>query len=96
MWVVRTLLDTVRGAVRSAEEGKRLRDHFHSYGDKVELRVVEEDITKEGAFDEAVKGVGAIVHTAPPLSSTIVDPDDMCPCLIGALHDLMCPKHSLS
>jgi len=49
MWVVRTLLEqgyTVRGAVRSAEKGKRLRDHFHSYGDKVELTVVEEDITK--------------------------------------------------
>lgn len=48
MWVVRTLLEqgyTVRGAVRSVEKGKRLREYFHSYGDKVEWVVVE-DIMK--------------------------------------------------
>ena len=48
MWVVRTLLEqgyTVRGAVRSEEKGKRLREYFHPYGDKVEWVVVE-DITK--------------------------------------------------
>jgi len=48
MWVVQTLLEqgyTVRGAVRSAEKGKRLREYFHPYGDKVEWVVVE-DIMK--------------------------------------------------
>ena len=48
MWVVRTLLEqgyTVRGAVRSEEKGKRLREYFHPYGDKVEWMVVE-DIMK--------------------------------------------------
>jgi len=48
MWVVRTLLEqgyTVRGAVRSEEKGKRLREYFRPYGDKVEWVVVE-DITK--------------------------------------------------
>lgn len=48
MWVIKTLLEQgfhVRGAVRSAEKGKRLREYFDSYGDKVEWVVVE-DITK--------------------------------------------------
>jgi nucleoside-diphosphate-sugar epimerase len=48
MWVVRTLLEqgyTVRGAVRSEEKGKRLREYFHPYGDMVEWVVVE-DIMK--------------------------------------------------
>ena len=48
MWVVRILLEqgyTVRGAVRSVEKGKRLREYFHSYGNKVEWVVVG-DITK--------------------------------------------------
>jgi hypothetical protein len=74
------------------EKGKRLREYFHSYGDKVEWVVVE-DITKvhfghlrcmriwyirqDGAFDEAVKDVDAIEHMASPLSSTTGDPDGM-------------------
>ncbi|KAF8959881.1 D-lactaldehyde dehydrogenase [Flammula alnicola] len=78
MWVIRTLLEQgyiVRGAVRSNEKGKRLREYFGSYGDKVEWVVVE-DITKDGAFDEAVKGVGGIEHMASPLNSPTDDPDD--------------------
>ena len=48
MWVVQTLLEqgyTVRGAIRSVEKGKRLREYFHPYGNKVEWVVVE-DIMK--------------------------------------------------
>ncbi|KAF8956235.1 D-lactaldehyde dehydrogenase [Flammula alnicola] len=78
MWVIRTLLEQgyiVRGAVRSNEKGKRLREYFGSYGDKVEWVVVE-DITKDGAFDEAVKGVDGIEHMASPLNSPTDDPDD--------------------
>ncbi|KAJ7744054.1 hypothetical protein DFH07DRAFT_749660 [Mycena maculata] len=68
VWVVRSLLEagfSVRGAVRSIEKYGHLRDIFASYGDRFELVVVP-DITKEGAFDEAVKGVDAIEHTASP------------------------------
>ncbi|KIM41313.1 hypothetical protein M413DRAFT_410925 [Hebeloma cylindrosporum] len=78
MWVVRTLLEkgfTVRGAVRSAEKGKRLREYFQPYGDKVEWVVVE-DITKDGAYDEAVKDVDAIEHMASPVTPPTGDPDD--------------------
>ncbi|KAH6904335.1 D-lactaldehyde dehydrogenase [Coprinopsis sp. MPI-PUGE-AT-0042] len=69
MHVAQALLSkgySVRGAVRTAEKGKHLKEVFASYGDKFELVVVP-DITKEGAFDEAVKGVDAIAHTASPV-----------------------------
>ncbi|KAI6107410.1 hypothetical protein EV401DRAFT_2003366, partial [Pisolithus croceorrhizus] len=69
MWTIRDLLEhgySVRGTVRSAQKGEYIRKYFADYGEKLELVVVE-DITKEGAFDEAVKGVDAIAHTASPV-----------------------------
>jgi len=75
VWLVRILLEqgySVRGTVRSKEKGAFLEDKFKSYGDKFELVVVE-DITKEGAFDEAVKGVDAIQHTASPVHFWNID-----------------------
>ncbi|KAF8879126.1 hypothetical protein BD779DRAFT_1803440 [Infundibulicybe gibba] len=54
MWVVRELLE------------KGYREAFIAYGDKLEMVVVE-DITKEGAFDEAIQGVSAVEHIASPL-----------------------------
>jgi len=42
-----------------------LVDKFAHYGDRFELVVVE-DVTKDGAFDEAVKDVDAIAYTASP------------------------------
>ncbi|KAG1876139.1 hypothetical protein C8R48DRAFT_669334 [Suillus tomentosus] len=79
VWVVRTLLKkgySVRGTVRSEEKAVHLRQLFSSYGDKHEVVVVE-DITKEGAFDEAVKGVDAIEHTASPFHMNAYDPDEL-------------------
>ncbi|KAF8883620.1 D-lactaldehyde dehydrogenase [Gymnopilus junonius] len=78
MWVIRTLLEqgyTVRAVVRSLEKGKHLMEYFSSYGDKVELFVVE-DLIKDGSFDEAVKGVDAIEHLASPATFEPVEPDD--------------------
>ncbi|KII86215.1 hypothetical protein PLICRDRAFT_114782 [Plicaturopsis crispa FD-325 SS-3] len=78
IWVVRNLLEkgySVRGTVRSAAKGKHLQEIFKEYGDKHEVVVVE-DITKEGAFDEAVKGVDAIEHTASPFHTKGEDPDE--------------------
>ncbi|KAF9232840.1 hypothetical protein BU15DRAFT_67091 [Melanogaster broomeanus] len=71
-WVVQTLL---RGA-RSVAKGEHLKKLFASYGDKFEVVVVE-DIAKDGAFDEAVKGVDAIEHTASPFHLNAVDPDEL-------------------
>ncbi|KAJ7142305.1 NAD-P-binding protein [Mycena epipterygia] len=79
VWVVRTLLEhgfSVRGAVRSADKTTHLRELFASYGDKLEFIVVP-DITQEGAFDEAVKGVDAIEHTASPYHFHADDPAEL-------------------
>ncbi|KAJ7679549.1 D-lactaldehyde dehydrogenase [Mycena polygramma] len=79
VWVVRTLLEngfSVRGAVRFADKGTHLTELFAPYGDKFELVVVP-DITKEGAFDEAVKGVDAIEHTASPFHFQADDPAEL-------------------
>ncbi|GLB36862.1 putative D-lactaldehyde dehydrogenase [Lyophyllum shimeji] len=79
VWVVRKFLEkgyAVRGSVRSTDKGKFLKEMFKSYGDKFELVVVE-DITKEGAFDEAVKGVDAIAHTASPFYLDAASVDEL-------------------
>ncbi|CCL99694.1 uncharacterized protein FIBRA_01715 [Fibroporia radiculosa] len=86
IWIVRTLLEkgySVRGTVRSESKTEHLRNTFASYGDKLEFAVVE-DITKEGAFDDAVKGVDAIEHTASPVYATAGDPEEMIrPAVVG-------------
>ncbi|KAA1471686.1 D-lactaldehyde dehydrogenase [Dentipellis sp. KUC8613] len=78
-WLVKTLLEkgyTVRGTIRSESKGAHLRKIFKAYGDKLELVIVP-DITQEGAFDEAVKGVDVVEHTASPFHAKATDPDDM-------------------
>ncbi|KAF9232841.1 hypothetical protein BU15DRAFT_67092 [Melanogaster broomeanus] len=67
---------SVRGTARSVAKGEHLKKTFASYGDKFEVVVVE-DIAKDGAFDEAVKGVDAIEHTASPFHLNAVDPDEL-------------------
>ncbi|KDR70025.1 hypothetical protein GALMADRAFT_255392 [Galerina marginata CBS 339.88] len=80
MWVTRLLLErgyAVRGTVRTDAKAKFMKDYFTSlgYGDKLEL-VIAEDIVKEGAFDDAVKDVDAIAHTASPFHTNVTDPED--------------------
>lgn len=55
----------VRGVVRNATKHSWLADRFHqNYGpDRFELWGIP-DIAVEGAFDEAIKGVAAVAHTA--------------------------------
>ncbi|KAG5719284.1 putative uncharacterized oxidoreductase [Termitomyces sp. T112] len=79
IWVVRRFLEkgyAVRGTVRSVDKGKYLEEYFKSYGDKFEVVVVQ-DITKEGAFDEAVKGVDAVAHTASPFYLDAASVDEL-------------------
>ncbi|KAK6995949.1 D-lactaldehyde dehydrogenase [Favolaschia claudopus] len=79
VWVVRAFLETgysVRGAVRSADKGVHLSKVFKEYREKFEVVEVP-DITKEGAFDEAVKGVDAIAHTASPYHFKADDPAEL-------------------
>ncbi|PFH46271.1 hypothetical protein AMATHDRAFT_70221 [Amanita thiersii Skay4041] len=79
VWLVQTLLEqgySVRGTVRSESKAAFLLNKFRSYSDKFEVVVVE-DITKDGAFDEAVKGVDAIEHTASPCHLNVDDPKEI-------------------
>ncbi|KAF8483266.1 hypothetical protein F5888DRAFT_1812399 [Russula emetica] len=50
-----------------------LNDKFSHYGDRFELVFVE-DITKDGAFDDAVKGVDTIAHIASPFHYKSTNP----------------------
>ncbi|KAG9310432.1 hypothetical protein JVU11DRAFT_9572 [Chiua virens] len=78
-WVVQNLLErgyAVRGTARSVAKGDFLKNVFASYGDRFEVVVVE-DIALDGAFDEAVKGVDAIEHTASPFHMNAIDPDEL-------------------
>ncbi|KAJ9098876.1 hypothetical protein QFC19_006214 [Naganishia cerealis] len=54
----------VRGTVRSTEKGEYLKNLFTDVGDFE--YVIVEDIADPHAFDEAVKGVDGIAHTASP------------------------------
>ncbi len=78
-WVVKKYLEagySVRGTVRSLPKSAFLNDKFSHYGNRFELVVVE-DITKDGAFDEVVKGVDVIAHTASPFHNNSTYPDGM-------------------
>jgi hypothetical protein len=77
VWTVKKYLQagySVRGTVRSLTRSAFLKEQFAEYGERLELVVVE-DITKDGAFDEAVKGVDAIAHTASPFHYNATEPD---------------------
>ncbi|KAJ3854684.1 D-lactaldehyde dehydrogenase [Lentinula lateritia] len=75
-WVIRMLLEKgykVRGTIRSEGKGVHLKKIFADHGNRFELIIVE-DITKDGAFDEAIEGVDAIAHTASPFQLAADDP----------------------
>ncbi|KAH6916430.1 D-lactaldehyde dehydrogenase [Coprinopsis sp. MPI-PUGE-AT-0042] len=77
LYVVKTLLErgnSVRASVRSESKGRLLQKLFHSHGDRLEIVVVP-DMTVEGAWDEAVKGVQAIEHIATVVDSSNANPD---------------------
>ncbi|KAF3360735.1 hypothetical protein VdG1_04877 [Verticillium dahliae VDG1] len=59
----------VRGTVRDINQASWLvQDTFKSYAESGSFELVAvADLAADGAFDEAVKGVSAIVHVASPL-----------------------------
>lgn len=76
LWIVKTLLErgnSVRAAVRSESKGRNLQQLFNSYADKLEIAIVP-DMTKDGAWDDAIKGVQAVAHTATPADFTNPNP----------------------
>jgi len=77
-WVVKTLLEQgflVRGTVRSETNGDYLRKLFAEYGEKFDYVIVD-DISKDNAFDDAVKEVDAVEHIASPASPNLKEPRD--------------------
>lgn len=63
----------VRGTVRSQEKGEYLSKHVVKDSKNWDFVIVE-DVEKEGAFQEAVKGVDAVLHTASPFHFNVQDP----------------------
>ncbi|THZ50744.1 NAD(P)-binding protein [Aureobasidium pullulans] len=79
----------VRGTVRTEAKGKWVQDYFdEKYGHgKLELVVVP-DMSKKGAFDDAVKGCSGVAHVASNLSFS-KNPNDVIPEVIaGVTHTL--------
>ncbi|KAJ3540763.1 hypothetical protein NMY22_g4161 [Coprinellus aureogranulatus] len=77
-WVLRTLLDrghTARVAVRSDAKAKKVKEVFSEDVSKLEFVVIE-DMSKEGAFDEGVVGVDAVVHVATPFPREGESPEE--------------------
>ncbi|ORY09777.1 hypothetical protein BCR34DRAFT_366207 [Clohesyomyces aquaticus] len=67
---------SVRGTVRKVSSAKSmLEESLKEYAESGAFTVVEvPDITVDGAFDEAVKGVTGIAHMASPVSFFFKDP----------------------
>ncbi|GAA5978589.1 hypothetical protein JCM11641_002780 [Rhodosporidiobolus odoratus] len=87
----------VRGTVRSEAKGKYLDDLFQKDGLNRDHKwewVIVEDVEQEGAFDEAVKGVDAVLHTASPFHFRVNDPhkDLINPAVNGTLSALKAAK----
>ena len=62
----------VRGTVRSESSADKVRKTHAKYGDKLSFAIVE-DVAAPGAFDEAVKGVDGVIHTASPFQMQVED-----------------------
>ncbi|RDW88391.1 hypothetical protein BP6252_00423 [Coleophoma cylindrospora] len=79
----------VRGTSRTLEKGNAVKaalEKKHGAG-KVEIVVVE-DMEKEGAFDEAVKGVSGVVHVASNMSFDC-DPYKVIPGVIAGVNNVL-------
>lgn len=94
-WIIKTLLEQgfdVRGTVRSSSKGDHLVNLFKDYEAKFSYVLVE-DISLDGAFDEAVKGIDAIIHTASPFGGNVQEPEELIkPAVDGTLNALKSAK----
>ena len=73
--IVHSFLDAgyhVRGTVRSQHTADGVRQTFASYGPKLDLVLVP-DVAKPGCFDEVVKGVDGVIHTATAFQLQVED-----------------------
>jgi nucleoside-diphosphate-sugar epimerase len=79
----------VRGTVRSPETAVRVASRYPQFTDQLSFAIVR-DIAAPHAFDEAVKGVAGVIHTASPFVLDITDNarDLLQPALQGTLNIL--------
>ncbi|PSS37994.1 hypothetical protein PHLCEN_2v177 [Hermanssonia centrifuga] len=90
-WLVKRLLEqgySVRGTVRAQSKGIHLLETFKDYTGQLEIVEVE-DIAKPGAFDQVVKGVDAIFHSASPVHLNADDPDEQILPAVGGTKGLL-------
>ncbi|KAF8332666.1 D-lactaldehyde dehydrogenase [Cantharellus anzutake] len=66
----------VIGTVRSKSKGDYLDNLFREYGARFRYVVVE-DIVKPSVFDDHVKGIDAVLHTASPFHFRANDPKEL-------------------
>ncbi|KFY46762.1 hypothetical protein V494_00342 [Pseudogymnoascus sp. VKM F-4513 (FW-928)] len=80
----------VRGTIRDLEKSSWLiEDVFKSYADSGDFElVVVPDLAATGAFDDAIKGVSAIIHTASIVSFS-PDPNDVIPQTISGATSIL-------
>ncbi|KAI9673130.1 MAG: methylglyoxal reductase (NADPH-dependent) gre2 [Caeruleum heppii] len=62
----------VRGTVRGQDSADKVRKIHAQYTDQLTFTIVK-DIASPGAFDEAVKNVDGIIHTASPFQTSVED-----------------------
>lgn len=78
-WVIKELLDegyTVRGTLRSIDKSEQYPPSIKKEAESGRLEFVEvPDMAVEGAFDDAVRDVDAILHVASPVTISVDDPD---------------------
>ncbi|KAI0759547.1 NAD-P-binding protein [Trametes elegans] len=82
LWIVRALLERgylVRGTVRTSAAAQTVLDTIQqrhpAHVKNIECILVP-DITIVGAFNEAVRGVSGVIHTASPMTFGIEDPEE--------------------
>ncbi|GEM07308.1 ketoreductase [Rhodotorula toruloides] len=62
----------VRGTVRRQEQADAWIEKYPQYRDHIHFVIVR-DLADDGAFDEAIKGVDAVAHTASPFTFSFED-----------------------
>ncbi|MCJ1405848.1 hypothetical protein MMC11_009078 [Xylographa trunciseda] len=74
---------TLRGTSRSAHSADALlKGAYKDYVDRIQMMSVP-DMTIPGAFDEAVKGVVAVIHTASPIDFSLKSWDHFVPIAVA-------------
>ncbi|KZV64906.1 NAD-P-binding protein [Peniophora sp. CONT] len=87
-WLVRTLIEHghfVRGTVRTQAKGDLIKHVLGEAADRFDYVIVE-DVSKDGAFDDAIKDVAVAMHTLSPVLLSTKPDEVMLPAINGILN----------